>query len=68
MLEKALKAAIADARSLAAQLGEADEATQAAWETVNEMEVELAFCKGSAPTQSAVDQFREPIKPISSLV
>ncbi len=68
LLEKALKAAIADARSLAAQLGEADEATQAAWETVNEVEAELAFCRGIAPTQSAVDQFREPIKPIPSLV
>lgn len=68
LLEKALKAAIAEARSFAAQLGEEAQQTQVAWETVNELEAELAFYKGVAPAPSAVEQFREPIKPIPSLV
>lgn len=59
LLERALKGAIATARAEAAN-DPNSEATQEAWKEVAEIEAELAFCKGEAPAQSALDQFRTP--------
>lgn len=57
LLERALQAAIAEARTAAAQLGANSDVAQAAWEAVNELEAELAFCKGEAPAKTAVETF-----------
>ena len=57
VLERALQTAIADARALSAAQGAEAEATIAAWDAVNELEAELAFCRGQRPAQSAVDTF-----------
>ncbi len=56
ILERALQAAISDARAIAAAEGDSD-AAKAAWENVAELEAELAFCKGEAPAQSAFEQY-----------
>lgn len=60
LLEKTLQAAIADARALEAQVGANSKEVQDAWEAVNELEAELAFCKGEAPKKTAVEQFSQP--------
>ncbi|MGI0485155.1 CBS domain-containing protein [Pantanalinema rosaneae CENA516] len=57
VLENALQKAIAEARAVLAAQGAAAEATQAAWEAVNEIEAELAFCKGEAPAKTAFEQY-----------
>lgn len=57
LLEKALQAAIADARGVAAQSGMDSQVAQAAWEAVNELEAELAFCTGQAPAKPATETF-----------
>lgn len=60
ILETALQKAIAEARAVLAAQGAAAEATQAAWETVNEIEAELAFCKGEVPAKTAFEQYGDP--------
>jgi CBS domain-containing protein len=60
LLEKALQEAVAQARAITAQAGPDADAAQAAWETANDLEAELAFCKGIAPDKSAFEQFGSP--------
>ncbi|MBL1176262.1 CBS domain-containing protein [Pantanalinema sp. GBBB05] len=60
VLETALQKAIAEARAVLAAQGVAAEATQAAWEAVNEIEAELAFCKGETPAKTAFEQYGDP--------
>lgn len=53
LLEKALQEAIASARAISTTKGLAAEESVAAWETVNELEAELAFLKGGQPLEQA---------------
>ncbi|MDX2213942.1 MAG: CBS domain-containing protein [Oculatellaceae cyanobacterium bins.114] len=57
ILEKALKQAISDARALTANQGTDSEEVATAWGVVNEIEAELAFCRGESLTTSSVNQF-----------
>lgn len=54
LLEKALQQEISNARAVCAANGDNTEACAAAWDAVNELEAELAFCKGQPPAQSAL--------------
>lgn len=57
LLEKALQAAIAEARAVSAANAPDSAAYQIAWEEVNDIEAELAFIKGKAPEKAAQAQF-----------
>ncbi|MGP1385305.1 MAG: CBS domain-containing protein [Thainema sp.] len=57
LLEKALQEVVANARAVEAQAGPDAAEAEAAWDAVNELEAELAFCKGEPPAQPA----REPL-------
>lgn len=61
LLEKALQQAIATARAADAANGAGSEAAEEAWADVNEIEAELAFCKGERPAQTAADQYGAPV-------
>ncbi len=60
LLERALQEAVANARATAAANGATAEATVKAWDAVNELEAELAFCKGKPPEKTAFEQFGDP--------
>ena len=64
VLERALQQAVSDARALDAQGKNAD-AIAAAWAEVNELEAELAFCKGKAPEKSAVELYSAIAEPVA---
>lgn len=64
ILERVLQEAIDKARSLNASLGAEAEEVQAAWAEVNEIQAELAFCKGQTPTQPNF----EPLNQAAALV
>ncbi|MEA5448083.1 CBS domain-containing protein [Leptolyngbya sp. CCNP1308] len=55
LLQKALQAEVAHARGVSAAKGPYSAAGKAAWESVAELEAELAFCQGQVPDQSAVE-------------
>ncbi len=57
ILEKALQQEVSKARAVVAAQGEGSEAAIAAWEAVNELEAELAFCRGTVPTKTAAEQY-----------
>ncbi len=57
VLENALKKAIAEAREVSAANASDSDAVNKAWNFVNEIEAELAFCKDEVPAQSAYEQF-----------
>jgi len=59
LLQKALQVAVAEARAVSAVNAPDSEAYQLAWEEVNEIEAELAFCEGKAPAKSAQAEFGE---------
>jgi signal-transduction protein with cAMP-binding, CBS, and nucleotidyltransferase domain len=61
VLQTALQAAIAEARAVSAVNGPDTEAYQLAWEAVNELEAELAFCIGKVPDQPAQIAFGEGV-------
>jgi signal-transduction protein with cAMP-binding, CBS, and nucleotidyltransferase domain len=63
LLERTLQAAVADARAAAAADGPDSKASKAAWDVVNEVEAELAFCKGEAPAQTAYEAFGDAPAP-----
>ncbi|OKH39101.1 hypothetical protein NIES2119_08205 [[Phormidium ambiguum] IAM M-71] len=63
LLEKALQQEISNARAVCAANADNTEACAAAWEAVNELEAELAFCKGQPPVQSALEQYGAPSVP-----
>lgn len=56
LLKKALQAEIAHARGVSAAKGPYSAAGRAAWESVAELEAELAFCQGQTPVQTAVEE------------
>jgi CBS domain-containing protein len=58
LLEKALQQEISNARAVCAANGANAEACAAAWESVNEVEAELAFCKGQPPAKSAFEEYK----------
>ncbi|WP_416669601.1 CBS domain-containing protein [Egbenema bharatensis] len=58
LLEKALQQEISNARAVCAANGGDSEACAAAWEAVNEVEAELAFCKGQPPAQTAFEEYK----------
>jgi len=64
LLEKALQQEISNARAVCAAQGAEAEACVAAWETVNELEAELAFCKGQAPAKTAFEEYNAASTPI----
>lgn len=65
LLQQALQQAIAAARSVSAVQGPESEAYALAWEAVNELEAELAFCQGKRPEKTAQEQFGEfPAAPV----
>lgn len=57
LLEKTLQVAVSNARSVSASKGTTAAETVAAWEAVNELEAELAFCRGTRPEQTAFEQY-----------
>lgn len=57
LLERTLQQEIANARTASATYGPDSEACLKAWQVVNELEAELAFCKGVTPEKSAFEQF-----------
>ncbi len=59
VLERALQTAISDARAIVAAKGTNAEEATTAWEAVNEIEAELAFCKGQPATQTAFAQYAD---------
>ncbi|MEO1207902.1 MAG: CP12 domain-containing protein [Cyanobacteria bacterium J06638_20] len=59
LLEKALQAAIADARAVAARSGRNSQEAQATWDAVNELEADLACGIGQAPAKPAAETFGE---------
>ncbi len=63
LLEKALATAVSDARSLSAAKGATATETVNAWEQVNELEAELAFCRGKRPEKTAFEQYGDPVTP-----
>jgi CBS domain-containing protein len=65
LLERALQAAVAEARAVAADQGAEAKATQAAWDAVAEIEAELAFCQGQRPDKTAYEQFGAPSQPVA---
>jgi CBS domain-containing protein len=60
-LEKVLQGAIANARAVSAAEGANAAATAKAWAVVDEIEAEVAFCKGKAPKQRASECFGDPV-------
>ncbi|WP_448601552.1 CBS domain-containing protein [Thermoleptolyngbya sp.] len=56
LLKKALQAEVAHARGVSAAKGPYSAAGRAAWESVAELEAELAFCQGQTPVQTAVEE------------
>jgi CBS domain-containing protein len=60
LLEKALQTAISNARSVGATKGTTAVETTEAWEQVNELEAELAFCRGQRPEKTAFEQYGDP--------
>lgn len=68
LLEKALQSAIANARAIVAAEGADSEAAATAWETVNELEAELAFHQGEAPAKMAQEAFGETVQPVESVL
>lgn len=64
LLEKALQQEISKARAVCAANGDNAEVCAAAWETVNELEAELAFCKGQPPAKSALEEYRVQSAPV----
>jgi CBS domain-containing protein len=63
LLEKALQTAVSDARAFSAAQGPQAEATIAAWEKVNELEAELAFCRGFRPEKTAFTEYGDQLVP-----
>jgi len=61
LLEKTLQVAVSNARSVSASQGTTATETVAAWEAVNELEAELAFCRGTRPEQTAFEQYGNPV-------
>lgn len=59
LLQKALQAAVAEARAVSAVNAADTEAYQLAWEEVNEIEAELAFIQGVVPAKAAQAEFGE---------
>lgn len=59
ILERVLQEAIDKARSLNASLGAEAQEVQDAWVEVNEIEAELAFCKGQKPTQPSFEPLNQ---------
>ncbi|RZM79905.1 CBS domain-containing protein [Leptolyngbya iicbica LK] len=59
LLQKALQAAVAEARAVSAVNAADTEAYQLAWEEVNEIEAELAFIQGMVPARAAQAEFGE---------
>ena len=59
LLEKALQTEISQARSVCAGQGATAEECTQAWERVNELEAELAFCRGQRPEKTAFEQYGE---------
>lgn len=57
LLQRALQAAIANARAVDAANPDDQDAIQAAWKQVNVIEGELAFCTGDVPEKTAYEQF-----------
>jgi CBS domain-containing protein len=57
LLERALQQGIADARALAAAKGADAQETVEAWAAVDELEAELAFCKGQSYTKAASQEY-----------
>ncbi len=57
LLERSLQAEIAHARAISAAKGPYSNAGKEAWQTVSALEAELAFCKGIAPEQTALEQY-----------
>lgn len=68
LLEKSLQEAVANARAVAAGANPDSPDVQAAWEAVNELEAELAFCQGKAPETPAFEQFGGTAVAIPALV
>jgi CBS domain-containing protein len=64
ILERALQQAVSDARAVDAQGGNAD-AIAAAWAEVNELEAELAFCKGATPEKPASELYSAIAEPVA---
>lgn len=57
LLQKALQAAIADARAVMAANPNDEDAIHQAWKQVNVLEGELAFCTGASLEKTAYEQF-----------
>jgi CBS domain-containing protein len=57
LLQKALQAAIANARAVAAANPDDEQAIHLAWKEANCIEAELAFCTGDAHEKTAYEQF-----------
>jgi hypothetical protein len=60
LLEKTLQTAISNARSFSASKGTTAAETTQAWEQLNELEAELAFCRGQRPETTAFEQYGDP--------
>lgn len=60
ILQRALQQKISYARTLTSTLGADAPEGLAAWETVNQLEAELAFCQGKAPSKTAFEQYGPP--------
>jgi len=63
LLQKALQTAISNARAVSAAQGPNAEETVQAWDQVNELEAELAFCQGRRPEKTAFEQYGDPAVP-----
>jgi CBS domain-containing protein len=61
LLEKALQQAVSEARAASAAKGETSQEATKAWELVNELEAELAFCRGQRPVKTAFEQYGETL-------
>jgi CBS domain-containing protein len=57
ILQRALQQKISDARALTATLSADAPEVLEAWETVNLLEAELAFCQGQVPSKTAFQQY-----------
>lgn len=57
ILQRALQQKISDARALTATLSADAPEVLEAWDTVNLLEAELAFCQGQVPSKTAFQQY-----------
>jgi CBS domain-containing protein len=63
ILQRALQQKISDTRALTATLAADAPEVTVAWKTINELEAELAFCQGQAPSKTAFEQYGPTYQP-----